>query len=273
MRARVLSVANCKGGTGKSTTAVNLAAHLAAEGLRVLVIDLDPQGHSGLGFGLGARLGRATVHAPLLGRRVDLREAVLRSQEDEVDLVPADRSFDGQLAGQGIRCLADAIDPLHPDYDLMLIDVPPASAALTVCALMASDGVVIPTTLEPLGLDGVRQFARAYHRLMLDFGAAALGFAIAPMRIDLRSNVERDVLGRLRTDFGPGQMVRGVRTDIAVSEAFARRRPLRRHRDRTRAVEDFGALASDVVRRFGIEARDRRPVHQGRVEGFVRAPW
>ncbi|ACA20630.1 Cobyrinic acid ac-diamide synthase [Methylobacterium sp. 4-46] len=272
MSARVLSSANCKGGTGKSTVAVNLAADLAAEGFRVLVIDLDPQGHAGFGFGLAARLGRGNSHAPLLGRRVDLREAVLRSEEDEVDLLPADRGFDGQITAQGIRCLDDALWPLRADYDLMLIDVPPAAAALTVCALMASDGVVIPTTLDPLGLEGVRQFARSYHRMMLQFGAAELGFAIAPMRIDLRSNVEKEVLGRLRTDFGPGQMIRGVRVDVAVSEAFARRRPLRRHRDRARAVDDFRGLAADVVRRFGVEARPPMPVYPPRLEGFVRTP-
>ncbi|MFE1602462.1 ParA family protein [Methylobacterium sp. ID0610] len=273
MTARVLSIANCKGGTGKSTTAVNVAAELAAEHFRVLVMDLDPQGHSGLGFGLAARLGQANAHAPLLGRRMDLRGAVLRSEEDEVDVLPADRSFDGQITNKGIRCLAEALEPLKPDYDLILLDVPPAAAALTVCALMASDGVIIPTTLDPLGLEGVRQFARSYHSLMLQHGAAVRGFAIAPMRIDLRSNVEKDVLGQLRTSFGPGQMIRGVRTDIAVSEAFARRQPVRRHRARARAAEDFRGVAADVVRRFSVEARESFPVMRGRVEGFVRTPW
>lgn len=273
MGARIISVANCKGGTGKSTTAVNLGADLAQEGHRILVVDLDPQGHSGLGLGLTARLGAANAHAPLRGRRADLRGGILRSDEDGVDVLPADRSFDGQIAGDDIRCLAQAMAPLEPDYDLILLDVPPSSAALTVCALMASHGVVIPTTLDPLGMEGVRQFARAYHAVMLRFGAAELGFAIAPMRIDLRANVEREVLGRLRESFGADRVMQGVRTDVAVSEAFAQRRPVRRHRPRTRAVDDFRALAADVVRRFGIVARASQARAWQRVEGFDRTLW
>ncbi|MGX7707126.1 ParA family protein [Methylobacterium sp. Gmos1] len=277
MTARVLSIANCKGGTGKTTSAVNLAAELGARGYRVLVVDLDPQGHAGLGLGVTARLGFPTAHAPLLrrpagpDRHAGLDGAVQATEEDNVAVVPADRGFDGQLGTSDIRCLADALAPLRHVHDLVLIDVPPAAAALTVCALMASDGVVVPTTLDPLGLEGVRQFARSYHDTMLRFRAAPLGLAIAPMRIDLRTNVERETLGSLRTAFGPGQMVRGVRTDVAVSEAFARRRPVRRHRPQARAAEDFSGLADDLVQRFGIDcAAAFADPPCGRQEGFSR---
>ncbi|AWN47328.1 ParA family protein [Methylobacterium terrae] len=271
MTARVLSIANCKGGTGKTTSAVNLAAELGARGYRVLVVDLDPQGHAGLGLGVSARLGSANAHTPLLRAGIDLSGAAQATGEDNVAVVPADRGFDGQLGNGDIRCIAAALGALCRIHDLVLIDVPPAAAALTVCALMASDGVVVPTTLDPLGLEGVRQFARSYHDTMLRFRAAPLGLAIAPMRIDLRTNVERETLGQLRTAFGPGQMVRGVRTDVAVSEAFARRQPVRRYRPRARAAEDFSALADDLVQRFGIDcaAAFAEPAY-ARPEGFSR---
>jgi chromosome partitioning protein len=271
MTARVLSIANCKGGTGKTTSAVNIAAELGARGYRVLVVDLDPQGHAGLGLGVAARLGSRNAHTPLLRRQTGLDGAAQATDEDNVSVVPADRGFDGQLGHSDIRCFSDALAPLRHVHDLVLIDVPPAAAALTVCALMASDGVVVPTTLDPLGLEGVRQFARSYHDTMLRFRAAPLGLAIAPMRIDLRTNVERETLGSLRTAFGPGQMVRGVRTDVAVSEAFARRQPVRRYRPRARAAEDFSGLADDLVQRFGIDcaAAFTEPPY-GRQEGFSR---
>ncbi|TGE00284.1 ParA family protein [Methylobacterium nonmethylotrophicum] len=271
MTARVLSIANCKGGTGKTTSAVNLAAELGARGYRVLVVDLDPQGHAGLGLGVAAQLGSANAHTPLCRSGASYADAVQGTDDDNVAIVAADRSFDGQLANSDIRSIAAALAPLRDAHDLVLIDVPPAAAALTVCALMASDGVVIPTTLDPLGLEGVRQFARSYHDTMLRFRAAPLGLAIAPMRIDLRTNVEKETLGLLRTAFGPGQMVRGVRTDVAVSEAFARRQPVRRYRGRARAAEDFSGLADDLVQRFGIDcvAAFAEPGY-GRPEGFSR---
>ncbi len=271
MTARVLSIANCKGGTGKTTSAVNIAAELGARGYRVLVIDLDPQGHAGLGFGVSARLGSPNAHAPLLRPQAGFDGAAQATEEDNVAVIPADRSFDGQLGHGDVRCLATALAPLRRSHDLVLFDVPPSAAALTVCALMASDGVVIPTTLDPLGLEGVRQFARSYHDTMLRFRAAPLGLAIAPMRIDLRTNVERETLGTLRTAFGPGQMVRGVRTDVTVSEAFARRQPVRRYRAGARAAEDFFGLADDLVQRFGIECTaDYAEPSYGRQEGFSR---
>ncbi|NGM36777.1 ParA family protein [Methylobacterium sp. DB0501] len=271
MTVRVLSIANCKGGTGKTTSAVNLAAELGVRGYRVLVVDLDPQGHAGLGLGVSARLGSANAHTPLLRAHTDYGGAAQATGEDNVAMVPADRGFDGQLGNSDIHCIAAALAPLRHAHDLVLIDVPPAAAALTICALMASDGVVVPTTLDPLGLEGVCQFARSYHDTMLRLRAAPLGLAIAPMRVDLRTNVERETLGQLRTAFGPGQMVRGVRTDVAVSEAFARRRPVRHHRPQARAADDFSGLADDLVQRFGIDcaAAFAEPAH-GRPEGFSR---
>ncbi|KMO17121.1 ParA family protein [Methylobacterium platani] len=269
MTARILSIANCKGGTGKTTATVNLAAEFGSRGFRVLVVDLDPQGHSGLGFGALAELGLPNAHTPLRRRGGGFDGAVQPTDEDGVAIIPADRGFDGQMGHDDGRCLETALAPLLPDYDLVLIDVPPSARAVMICALLPSSGVVVPTTLDPLGLDGVRQFARSFHETMLRFRAAPLGLAIAPMRIDLRTNVEKDTLAQLRAGFGPDQMVRGVRVDVAVSEAFARRQPLRRCRPNARAAADFAALADDLVQRFGLVQAAGADA-PGRSEGFAR---
>ncbi len=259
MQARVLAVANRKGGTGKSTMVVNLGAELAARGYRVLIVDLDPQGHSGLGFGIWAQAGEPTTHTALCERQPALRSGVRATHEPGLDVLPADCNFDGTIRVQDPRCLAKALAPLRASYDIMLIDTPPGSANLIICALLAAEGVLVPTLLEHLSLDGVRQFARSYHHVVVSLNAALLGLVIFPMRVDLRSNVQKDVLNRLTKSFGLDQVGKGVRTDIAVPEAFGRQQPLRRYKRQARAVSDFVSIADDVVRRFDcgdIEPRE-----------------
>jgi chromosome partitioning protein len=254
VHAKILAIANKKGGTGKSTVAVNLAAELGARGYRVLVADIDPQGHAGLGFGVGAADDAHSVHLALRLPHADLAGAVVATGEPGVDVVPADCYFDGHIRLGDPRCLARALDRLRPHYDTILIDTPPAAANVLVCVLLAADGVLVPTLLDHLSLDGVRQFARAYHYVIVKLQAAALGLAIAPMLVDFRSNMQKLVLAQLLSGFGTGQVVRGVRIDVSVAEAFAKRQPLRRYRLDTRAVEDFGAVADDVIRRFNLPA-------------------
>ncbi|MGO9360678.1 MAG: ParA family protein [Xanthobacteraceae bacterium] len=252
MGARVLAIANRKGGTGKSTVAVNLAAELGARGYRVLVVDLDPQGHAGLGYGIFAGDEASSIHAVFRSSRPDLRARIRATGEPGVDVIAADRNFDGQTGLVDPRCLARAFDSLKPDYDVVLLDSPPVAANIIVCALLAADGVVVPTALDYLSLDGVQQFIRSYHHVVHSLGAALLGLAIAPMKVDLRANMQRALLARLSQGFGSHQVLRGIYTDVGVAEAFHHRVPLRRYRAHSRAVEDFRVMADDVERRFNL---------------------
>jgi chromosome partitioning protein len=119
-----------------------------------------------------------------------------------------------------------------------------------VCALLAADGVLVPTALDYLALDGVRLFARSYHQVMLHQRATLLGLAIAPMQVDFRTNIQKLVLHKLLEGFGGNQVLRGIRTDVSAAEAFGQGQPLRRYRMNARAVEDFRELADDVIWRF-----------------------
>ena len=250
MQARILAIASRKGGTGKSTIAVNLATELGARGYRVLVADLDPQGHAGLGFGIHSTHAANTIHLAFREAPVDLSTAIRPTCEPGVDLIAADRDFDGSIEVADPRCLAKALQTVRHNYDVILIDSPPVAANIIVCALLAAEGVLVPTPLDYLSLDGVRLFARSYHHVMRTLRATLLGLGIAPMQIDFRTNMQKLVLGRLLQGFGSAQVLRGIRTDVSVAEAFGHRQPLRRYRMETRAVDDFRAMADDVARRF-----------------------
>lgn len=252
-RGRVIAVANCKGGAGKSSTVVNLAAAWAATGRRVLVVDLDAQGHSGLGLGRAAACGAVTAHDCFRGATGSLAGGVLAAAAG-VDLLPADRDFDGDVRVSNPRRLAEALAPLGGAYDLILIDTPPSVPRLIVAALMAADAVLVPTLLDPLSLDGTGQFLRGYHGVVAGLRAGLVGALVVPTRVDLRSTMQRAALDALVSRVGAAQVTAGVRVDVAVAEAFGARRPLRLYRPAARAVEDFARLADTVAWRFACGA-------------------
>ncbi len=261
--ARVLTVANKKGGTGKSTTVVNLAAELAARDYRVLVVDLDAQGHAGFGLGRVAAPGAATAHDVLRRSSAMLADAVVATHDPRIDLAPADRNFDGEVSISDPWRLAEALAQVTRDYDVVLIDTPPSSPRLIIAGLMAADAVVVPTLLDHLSLDGVGQFLRAYHHVVTELRAGITGALIVPSRIDLRSTMQKTVLAQLARCHGRGQLATGVRTDVAVAEAFGAYQPLRSWRPSARAVIDFARLADEVLWRFVPRGLPPSPCRSG----------
>jgi chromosome partitioning protein len=226
VKATVLAIANKKGGVGKSTVAVNLAAEPGARGYRVLVADTDPQGHAGLGLGVGAVDQSRSIHAAFRGPQVDLTPLICATTVHGVDVLAADRNFDGRVGEEDPRRLARALDPLRPLYNVILVDTPPTAAPIAVCVLLASDGVIVPTALDHLSLDGVRQFARSYHHVATQLRGAprhrrcAHGGRFAQQYAEARSCQSA---ARLRRPPGPARRPhrcergRGVRAAATVA--------------------------------------------------------
>jgi chromosome partitioning protein len=239
--ARTLVISNRKGGSGKSSTSVNVAAELAALGQRVLLVDLDTQGHCAVGLGIKPQRDTPTVHGFLAGRH-GLRQAVLESSWPGLHLIAADPLFEHGGVGGNEAMLRQALqaEGLLADYDTIVLDTPPSLDGLLINALCAADRVLVPFVPHYLSGEGVRQLARLLFRVAsrgLNERLKVLGFL--PVMVDLRIGQHREVNASLSHQFGAARLLPGIRTDIKVAEAFAVGKPVREHAPGSRAAADY----------------------------------
>lgn len=247
MSVRVIAVANRKGGVGKTTTAVNVAAELGSRGRRVLVVDLDPQGHAGLGLGVVAGRGDPSVHHVFRDAPVDLAAAIKPSDASNVDVLPAERDFQVHDSINDPVRLARALAPLAERYDEIVIDTSPSVDVTTIAALAAADHVLIPTHLQHLAYDGVVRFSGVLLRVATLLNRRFADLAIVPIQIDVRINLQRIVLAKLLKEFGHQRIFRGIRTDISLAESFGSKTAVRYYRPQSRAAADYAFLTDDIL--------------------------
>jgi chromosome partitioning protein len=255
----VLSVSNRKGGSGKSTTVVNLAAEWSARGLRVLVVDLDTQGHAGLGLGISAAKGAPTAHDVFRDPGFDLAQAAVASVWDGLACVPADPLFDGDgrrdldIVAQQLRRPA-----ITGNYDVVILDTPPSLDFILMNALAAADGVLIPMLPHALSAEGVKQLSRLFYRIATTANPGLTLIGLLPVTINTRINHHRAVLADIHRQFGAERVLRGIRNDIALAESFAAGIPARIHAPRSRGSMDYFLLADELPRLW----RRKLPVSQ-----------
>jgi chromosome partitioning protein len=247
MTARVITVANRKGGVGKTTTVVNIAAELGGRGRRVLVVDLDTQAQASLGLGVLIDRGDPGVHGLFRDPPRDIAPAIRASEVAGVDVLPPARDFEIHDSINDPLRLQRALKRLAEHYDDVVIDTSPAIDVTMVAALAAADRLLIPTQLQHLSYEGVALFAKILLRVATLLNRGLADFAVVPMQVDLRVNLQRFVLAKLVSDFGPRRIFRGIRNDVALAESFGSRTAVRYYRPRSRGAADYAFLADDIL--------------------------
>jgi len=250
---RVLAVVNQKGGVGKTTTAVNLAAALAQQGRRVLLVDLDPQGNATMGSGVDKRAVARTVYQALLGLG-ELAGIRTRSEKGGYDLVPANRDLAGaevelvELPARETR-LKSALEPIAADYDYILIDCPPSLSLLTVNALAAAQRVLIPMQCEYYALEGLSDLVGTIKRVRANLNPGLEIAGLLRTMYDPRNTLSQQVSRELEAHFGDKVFRTLVPRNVRLAEAPSYGIPAVVWDATSKGAQAYTALASEVLER------------------------
>lgn len=249
---RIIAITNQKGGVGKTTTAVNLAAALAASEMRVLVIDADPQGNTTSGLGIQKTEGIPTIYDVLVNGR-DLRDAVRKTEMEGLEIVPADKNLIGvnvELVSAGDResLLRHKLAAIAKDYQYILIDCPPALDLLTLNALMGADAVLIPIQCEFFALEGVSGLMDTIDRVRESFSHPLQIEGILLTMYDDRTNLTRQVAADLREFFGDEVFKTVVPRSIRLAEAPSHGKPILLYDPASKGSEAYIQLAKEILK-------------------------
>lgn len=255
----VLAIVNQKGGVGKTTTAVNLAASLAASEQRVLVVDLDPQGNASSGLGVPRdQPDRATVYHALLGE-ADPRAAIRATEVPHLSILPSDPDLVGaelelvQVENREGR-LRGALAPLRADFDYILIDCPPSLGLLTINALVAADRVLVPLQCEYYALEGLGSLLRTIDLVRGAMNRDLTLDGVVLTMFDARNNLARQVMKDVQTNL-PGQVYDTViPRNVRLSEAPSHGRPVLLYDIESKGAQSYLLLASEVLTRHRVPA-------------------
>ncbi len=251
--AKVFAIANQKGGVGKTTTCVNLAASLAAAHRRVLMIDLDPQGNATTGSGVDKLSLEHSVYDVLTGE-CGLVEAMQYSEHGGYQLLPANRDLTAaevsllSVSAKEKR-LSDALAPVRGNYDFILIDCPPSLSMLTVNALAAADAVIIPMQCEYYALEGLSDLVSSIQRIALVLNPQLCVEGIVRTMYDPRNSLTNEVSEQLKRHFSRQLYETVIPRNVRLAEAPSHGMPALVYDCNSRGAQAYQALARELSRR------------------------
>ena len=252
--ARIFCIANQKGGVGKTTTAVNLAAGIAAHGQRVLLVDLDPQGNATMGSGIDKRSLVASVYQVLLGL-ADVHHARLVSEHGGFHVVGANR----ELAGAEIELvdfddresrLKSALAPVEGEYDFILIDCPPSLSMLTLNGLCAAHGVVIPMQCEYFALEGLADLVNTIKRVAANLNPELRIIGLLRVMFDPRMTLQQQVSEQLVARFGDKVFSTIIPRNVRLAEAPSYGLPGVAYDRSSKGAQAYVAFGAEMIQRL-----------------------
>ncbi|NLP16095.1 MAG: ParA family protein [Clostridiales bacterium] len=262
--ARVIAIANQKGGVGKTTTAINLSACLAERNRRVLVIDIDPQGNTTSGLGVNKNKLERTIYQMMIGK-CTLQECLIESDIDNLDILPSNVNLAGaeiELIGIQNReyILRGHVDEIKDDYDYIIIDCPPSLNTLTVNAMTTADTVLVPIQCEFYALEGLTQLIHTINlvkkRLNPGLEIEGVVFTMFDARTNLSLQVVENVKENLRQNIYKTIIPRNVRLAEAPSHGL----PINLYDSKSAGAEGYRQLANEVIENDEAEQYEKNAI-------------
>ncbi len=253
---KVLGIVNQKGGVGKTTTAINLAASLALLGQRILLVDCDPQANCTSGLGFQRDDERASIY-DLLSGNVAVAETLIPTGIDHLTLLPGSKNLTGaniELAAEEDRAtrLRDALAPVLGDFDLVILDCPPALDLLTLNALTAADSLIVPMQAEYFALEGISELVSNLERVRAALNPRLTIEGVLLTMYDDRTNLAQQVTDTLREYFKDRLFRTVIPRNIRLAEAPSHGQPVALYDPRSRGAESYMELASEYMERNNI---------------------